>query len=76
MHLNVLFCIPEVANADVDVHSVWCGLPVALVEGCAVEDKYQVVAVLGTLGRTDDGGGGDDDAAAAAYSSQTDEPAR
>jgi hypothetical protein len=72
VHLNVLFCIPEAADAGVDGYSVWCGRLVALVECSAVEGKYQVVVVLGKLDKTDDGGGDD----AAAYSSQTEEPAR
>jgi hypothetical protein len=75
VHLN-MFYIPAVANADVGVYSVWCGPLAVLVEGSAVEGNYQVVAVLGMLGKTDDDGGGGGGGDAAAYSSQTEEPTR
>jgi hypothetical protein len=52
----MLLCIPETADAGVDVHNGRHAQLVAWTEGSAVEGKHQVVAVLRMLGKIDDGG--------------------
>jgi hypothetical protein len=66
----MLLYIPEVADVDEDVGSVWYEhVLVALTADSAAEQTYQAVTVPGMVDKTDDGGG-------VARSFQTEGPVR
>jgi hypothetical protein len=66
----MLLHIPEVADVDVDVGSVWYEhVLVALTADSAVEQTIRAVTVPGMVGKTGDGGD-------VARNSQTEEPVR
>jgi hypothetical protein len=69
-HQRMLLHLPEVADVDADVGSVWYGhVLVALTADSAAEQTYQAVTVPGMVDNTGDGGD-------VARSSQTEEPVR